>query len=61
MSENGEALFKSYGRSFQEKIFQGLLTDHTWASQISEVMRPDYFDLRYLAYLTDKYFKYHGK
>lgn len=61
MSENGEALFKSYGRSFQEKIFQGLLTDHTWAAQISEVMRPDYFDLRYLAYLTDKYFKYHGK
>ena len=61
MSENGEALFKSYGRSFQEKIFQGLLTDHNWASQISEVMRPDYFDLRYLAYLTDKYFKYHGK
>jgi len=38
-----------------------LLTDHEWAAQISEVMQPDYFDLRYLAYLSDKYFKYHQK
>jgi len=62
MSEaSSEALFKGYGRKFQEQIFQGLLTDHNWASQISEVMSPDYFDLRYLAYLTDKYFKYYTK
>jgi replicative DNA helicase len=62
MSENGtEALFKSYGKHFQEGIFSGLLTDHEWAAQISEVMQPDYFDLRYLAYLSDKYFKYHQK
>ena len=38
-----------------------MLTDHEWAAQISEVMQPDYFDLRYLAYLSDKYFKYHQK
>lgn len=61
MSDNGEALFKSYGKHFQEGIFAGLLTDHDWAAQISEVMQPDYFDLRYLAYLSDKYFKYHQK
>jgi KaiC/GvpD/RAD55 family RecA-like ATPase len=57
----GEALFKQYGKSFQEKIFQGLLTDHTWAAQMTEVMSPAYFDLKYLAYLSDKYFKYHTK
>jgi len=57
----GEALFKHYGRPFQEKIFQGLISDHEWASQISEVMRPNFFDLKYLAYLTDKYFKYYDK
>jgi replicative DNA helicase len=57
----GEALFKHYGRPFQEKIFQGLISDHEWASQISEVMRPNFFDLKYLAYLTDKYFKYYEK
>jgi len=61
MSEYGEALFKSYGKHFQEGIFAGLLTDHEWAAQISEVMQPDYFDLKYLAYLSDKYFKYHQK
>lgn len=57
----GEALFKQYGKSFQEKIFQGLLSDHTWAAQMTEVMLPTYFDLRYLAYLSDKYFKHHVK
>jgi len=57
----GEALFKQYGKAFQEKIFQGLLTDHTWAAQMTEVMKPVYFDLKYLAFLSDKYFKYHTK
>lgn len=63
MSETsaGEALFKQYGKPFQEKIFQGLLTDHTWAAQMSEVMEPNYFDLKYLSFLSNKYFKYHEK
>ena len=26
--------FKQYGRNFQEKIFQGLVSDHSWASQM---------------------------
>lgn len=56
-----EALFKTYGKHFQERIFQGLLTDHQWASQMSEVMRPDYFDLKYLAFLSDRYFKHFQK
>ena len=60
-TQASEALFKQYGKPFQEKIFQGLLTDHHWAAQMTEVMRSDYFDLRYLSYLADKYFKYHGK
>jgi len=53
--------FRHYGKSFQEKIFQGLLTDHTWAAQIVEVMKPDFFDVKYLSYLTDKYFAYFYK
>lgn len=59
--DNGTALFHQYGKHFQECIFQGLLTDHAWAAQIVEVMRPDYFDLKYLAFLTDRYFKYFEK
>ena len=50
--------FRQYNKPFQEKIFQGLLTDHQWSSQMVEVMRADYFELRYLEYLCDKYFTY---
>jgi archaellum biogenesis ATPase FlaH len=50
--------FSQYNKPFQEKIFQGLLTDQSWASQMVEVMRPDFFDLRYLEYLCEKYFSY---
>ena len=49
------------GKHFQEKIFQGLMTDHTWAGQIVEVMKPDFFDVKYLSYLTEKYFSYFYK
>lgn len=62
MSDNfSDALFKNYGKRFQEQIFQGLLTDHAWGTQIVEVMKADYFDLKYLAFLTDRYFKHFEK
>jgi replicative DNA helicase len=62
MSENfSDPLFKNYGKRFQEQIFQGLLTDHAWATQVIEVMKADYFDLKYLAFLTDRYFKHFEK
>ena len=48
-----------YGKAFQEKIFQGMATDKEWAQQMHEVMSPDYFDLKYLQYLTQHYFKYY--
>ncbi len=57
----GVAHFQSYGRHFQEKVFQGLLTDDSWASQMLEVMLPDFFELRYLTYLCEKYFSYFSK
>lgn len=50
--------FAQYNKPFQEKIFQGLLSDLRWAAQMVEVMRPDFFELRYLEYLCDKYFNY---
>ena len=46
---------------FQEKIFQGLLTDHRWASQMFEVMKPSFFDVKSLAYLASRYFSYYEK
>ena len=51
--EGSDATFGDFGKLFQEKIFQGLLSDHAWASQMVEVMRPDYFDVKYLKYLSN--------
>ena len=50
--------FSQYNKNFQEKILQGLLSDKNWAAQMVEVMRPDFFELRYLEYLCEKYFSY---
>jgi replicative DNA helicase len=53
--------FSKYGKIFQEKIFQGLLTDKTWAMQMTEVMTPEFFELKYLRFLSDRYFQYFTK
>ena len=53
--------FSQYGKAFQEKVFQGLLSDHDWARQMIEVMNSSFFELKYLQFLTEKYFKYHEK
>lgn len=53
--------FGKYGKQFQEGIFHGLLTDHPWAAQMMEVMRPEFFDVKYLEFLCQKYFQYFNK
>jgi len=58
---NNVPYFAQHGKSFQEKIFQGLIFDIPWASQMVEVMRPNFFDVEYLQFLTEKYFMYHQK
>jgi RecA/RadA recombinase len=53
--------FSEYGKSFQEKVLQALMVDKTWAAQMFEVMKIEYFDLKYLKFLTEKYFSYYSK
>ena len=53
--------FSKFGKAFQEKVFQSMLTDTMWSSQMIEVMSPEYFDLKYLSFLCDKYFAYYDK
>lgn len=53
--------FSGYGKKFQKKILQALLTDHRWAGQMVDVMRNEYFDLTELRYLSDRYFKYYQR
>ena len=59
MSQNRN--FSKFGKTFQEKVFQSMLTDIHWSAQMIEVVSPDYFDLKYLSFLCDKYFAYYGK
>ena len=53
--------FSKYGKDFQEKIFQSLLRDHQWATQMVEVMTHEYFELKYLQYLCDRFFGFYLK
>jgi replicative DNA helicase len=50
------ATFGQYGKSFQEKIVQALLSDRAWAEQMLEVFNVEYLELKYLAFLADRYF-----
>lgn len=52
--------FGSFGKPFQEKILQALLSDHSWAQQMMEVMKPEYFEINYLKYLFGIYSKYYS-
>ena len=56
-----EKNFSKYGKTFQEKVFQSMLTDKDWSAQMVEVMTPEYFDIKYLQYLCEKYFTYFAK
>lgn len=55
------ASFGQYGQHFQKKVVQALLSDPAWAEQVSEVLEPTYFDLKYLQYLVDRYLSYARK
>jgi replicative DNA helicase len=48
--------FGQYGKSFQEKIMQALLSDRPWAEQMLEVFDVSYFELKYLHFLAERYF-----
>jgi len=53
--------FAKYGKAFQEKIFQSLMTDKEWAAQMIEIMNPMFFDIKYLQYLSEKFYSYYMK
>jgi replicative DNA helicase len=59
--KSGQAWFGQYGKHFQEKIFQALISDNRFAAQMVEVMHPDFFEIKYLQYLCEKYFSYRTK
>jgi len=55
------ASFGQFGKTFQEKLVQALLTDTKWAEQMTEVVDIAYFEINYLKFLADRYFAYSKK
>jgi len=53
--------FSDYGEEFQERIIQALLTDFSWAEQMHEIIRVEYFELEHFQYLVKRYYDYYGK
>jgi replicative DNA helicase len=53
--------FGQFGKSFQEKLIQALLTDHKWAEQMLEVVDNSYFELNYLKFLAERFFAHSKK
>lgn len=53
--------FGQFGKSFQERFVQAILVDGKFAEQMMEVFVPEYLELNYLKFLTDRYFAYSRK
>ena len=50
--------FEEFGIDFQEKTIQALLSDKSWAQQMSDIIDIEYFEIEYLKYICKKYFEY---
>jgi replicative DNA helicase len=57
----GTGSFSRYGKIFQERVLHGLIYDHVFATQMHEVMKADFFDVKYLEYLCGIYFSFYSK
>lgn len=61
LNKSNGVTFGQFGKSFQEKLGQALLTDPKWAEQMAEVIDVSYFEVNYLKFLADRYFAYSRK
>ena len=55
------ATFGQFGKTFQERFVQAILTDQKFAEQTMEVFKSEYLELKYLSFLTDRYYAYSKK
>jgi len=58
---NEKATFEKYGTKFQENLVQIMLDDRVFCDQISEVLDPIFFELKYLRLFVEKVFEYRKK
>lgn len=53
--------FIKMGNTYQEKVVQALLQDYSYADQMSDVLDPGYFTLKYLQHIVSNFFSYKQK
>ena len=51
--------FSGYGEDFQERVIQALLIDFSWAEQMVEIIKVEYFELEHFQYLVKRYYDYY--
>lgn len=56
-----EDTFAKFGKTFQEKVAQLLVEDGVFLEQMSDVLKPQFFELRYLQHLAEKVFEYRAR
>jgi len=53
--------FSNYGEDFQERVIQALLIDTSWAEQMVDIIKVEYFDLAHFQLLAKKYYDYYAR
>lgn len=53
--------FAGFGKSYQEKVVQAIITDHIFADQMFDVMDPRFLDVTYLQEITKGFFEHKRK
>ena len=61
MTNNEHETFLRFGKKFQENMCQLMLEDRPFFDQISEVLKVEFFELKYLQIFTDTLLKYRSK
>ena len=52
--------FSRFGKSFQENLCRIILDDRQFADQIGEVLKTEFFELKYLKLFIDTIFEVHS-
>lgn len=50
-----------FGKDFQDQVMQAIMFDKPFAEQLIEVLDPQYFDQKYLQFLSNEYLNYYKK
>ena len=58
MTEKEEATLASFGKPFQEKLAQLILDDPSFGDQVGEVLKTNFFELKYLQEFVSLIYKY---